>query len=229
MEESVVGSAAGEVGQHRAADAPSDPGVDVDPNAVYALGSSSGETARLQRQADELAPESSALLDRVGLRRGDSAIDLGCGPRGVLELLSDRVSPGGRVVGLDADAAHVAMASRFAADRGLSDVEIVCADARHTGLDAGSFDLVHARALLVTVPEPAEVLAEIFRLVRPGGWVVGWSPMVRSRSAIRLIRLSTGCASSCSWPFPVAAPTRAPGAVWASCTARQAWRTSAWK
>jgi ubiquinone/menaquinone biosynthesis C-methylase UbiE len=130
----------------------------------------------LQRQADELGAESSALLARVGLRRGDSALDLGCGPRGVLELLSDRVSPGGRVVGLDADAAHVAMASRFAADRGLSDVEIVCADARHTGLEGGSFDLVHARALLVTVPEPAEVLAEMVRLVRPGGWVVGLEP-----------------------------------------------------
>jgi cyclopropane fatty-acyl-phospholipid synthase-like methyltransferase len=71
-----------------------------DPNAVYALGSSSGESARLQRQAQELAPESAALLDSVGLRPGDSAIDLGCGPRGVIDLLAERVAPGGRVVGL---------------------------------------------------------------------------------------------------------------------------------
>jgi ubiquinone/menaquinone biosynthesis C-methylase UbiE len=148
----------------------------IDPNASYALGSSSGESARLQRQADELASDSSALLDRVALRRGDSAIDFGCGPRGVLELLSARVSPGGRVVGLDADPTHVAMASQLVADRGLSDVEIVCADARHTGLEDGSFDLVHARTLLVTVPEPAEVLAEMVRLVRPGGWVAGLEP-----------------------------------------------------
>ncbi|MBV9413877.1 MAG: methyltransferase domain-containing protein, partial [Solirubrobacterales bacterium] len=176
MDEPEAPSAGRELAEHGAADAPSDPGFDVDPNAVYALGSSRGETARLQRQADELGPESSALLDRVGLRRGDSAIDLGCGPRGVLELLSERVSPGGRVVGLDADAAHVAMASRYLADRGLNDVEVLCADARNTGLDAGSFDLVHARALLVNVPEPAEVLAEMGRLARPGGWVVGLEP-----------------------------------------------------
>jgi len=63
-------------------------------NAVYALGRSESESARLQRQADELAPESAALLDQVGLRPGDSALDLGCGPRGVIELLSARVSPG---------------------------------------------------------------------------------------------------------------------------------------
>jgi hypothetical protein len=54
----------------------------VDPNAVYALGSSSGESARLQRQCDELAPDSVALLEHIGLRAGDSAIDIGCGPRG---------------------------------------------------------------------------------------------------------------------------------------------------
>jgi len=73
--------------------------VGIDPNAVYSLGSSSGESERLQRQADELAPESEALLDRVELGPGESALDLGCGPRGVIELLHTRVSPGGRVVG----------------------------------------------------------------------------------------------------------------------------------
>jgi SAM-dependent methyltransferase len=147
-----------------------------DPNAVYALGSSSSESARLQRQADELAPDSAALLDRVGVRPGDRAIDLGCGPRGIINLLCERVSPGGHVVGLDGDAAHVAMASEFVANRALSDVEIVSADARHTGLQQDSFDLVHARTLLVTLPEPAEVLAEMVRLARSGGSVAGLEP-----------------------------------------------------
>ncbi len=151
-------------------------GIESDPNAVYALGSNIAESARLQRQADELAPDSSALLDRVGLRPGDSAVDLGCGPRGILELLFERVSPGGRVVGLDGDPAHIAMASELVEKRGLSDVEIVSADARHTGLPSGSFDLVHARTLLVTVPQPAEVLAEMARLARPEGWVAGLEP-----------------------------------------------------
>lgn len=147
-----------------------------DPNAVYALGSSSAESARLQRQADELAPYSIELLDRVGLRPGDSAIDVGCGPRGVLELLSERVSPGGRVIGLDADPRHVEMASELVEKRAMSHVEIVCADARNSGLEPGSFDLVHARTLLTTVPEPAAMLREMVRLARPLGWVVGLEP-----------------------------------------------------
>ena len=151
-------------------------GKGQDGAAVYALGSSPAETARLLRQSDELAPDSAALLDRVGLRPGQSAIDLGCGPRGILELLAERVSPGGRVVGVDANPAHVAMATEFATERGLRGVEIMAADARRTGLPSGSFDLAHARTLLIAIPEPAEVAAEMVRLARPGGWVAALEP-----------------------------------------------------
>ncbi len=153
-----------------------DSGAAPDPNAVYTLGSSHGESARLQRQADEFAADSAALLDRVGLRPGQSAIDLGCGPRGIIDLLAERVAPGGRVTGLDADPAHTAMAAEFAAARGLSGVETRTGDARHTGLPSGSFDLVHARTLLINVPEPAELVAEMVRLARPGGQVAALEP-----------------------------------------------------
>jgi SAM-dependent methyltransferase len=147
-----------------------------DPNVVYALGSSPGESARLQRQADELAADSVYLLDRVGLRPGQAAIDLGCGPRGILDLLAGQVSPAGHVVGLDADPSHTAMAAEFAAGWGLSGVEIMTADARSTGLATGSFDLVHSRTLLVNLPDPADVVAEMMRLARPGGWVASMEP-----------------------------------------------------
>ncbi len=94
----------------------------------------------------------------------------------MIELLYERVSPGGRVVGVDADPVHVAMASELVRHLGLRDVEILTADARHTGLPSSVFDLVHARTVLITVPEPGPVLAEMVRLARPGGWVVGLEP-----------------------------------------------------
>jgi len=151
-------------------------GQPQDANAVYSLGSNPGESARLLRQADELAPDSRALLDRVGLLPGQSALDLGCGPRGILELLAGRVSPGGRVVGIDADPAHATLAAEFATDRGLAGVQVLTAEARRTGLPPDSFDLVHTRTLLVTVPEPAQVVAEMVRLARPGGRVAAMEP-----------------------------------------------------
>ena len=147
-----------------------------DATRLYALGINPDESARLRRQSDELRSHCTELLDRIGLRAGHSAIDLGCGPSGILDVLSATVSPGGRVVGLDADPAHIAMASQYAEELGLTNVEVMRADARHTGLPADSFDLVHARTLLVNIPDPAEVIAEMVRLAKPGGWVASQEP-----------------------------------------------------
>jgi len=144
--------------------------------ADYALGIDPAESARLRRQSAELRPESIELLSQLGLRAGQRAIDLGCGPSGILDLLAAAVAPGGQVTGLDADPTHVALAAEYAAQHGLGNVEVLAADARHTGLATGSFDLVHARTLLVTIPSPAGVLAEMARLARPGGWVASQEP-----------------------------------------------------
>jgi hypothetical protein len=183
-----------------------------DPNVVCALGSSPGENARRQHQADELAADSAALLDRVG-------------PRGILDLLAERVTPAGGVAGLDVDLAHTAMAAEFAARRGLSGVEIT-ADARSTGLMTGSFDLVHARTLLINLPGPADVAAEMMRLARPGDRVASRNPTSSTRGATRAIRPSTGSARSSRWPSAATAPARGLATGCRSCSARQGWTTS---
>jgi ubiquinone/menaquinone biosynthesis C-methylase UbiE len=147
---------------------------------VYALGSNPAESARLRRQSQELRPQTAELLGRIGLAPGQSAMDLGCGPSGILGLLSAAVFPGGRVVGLDADPVHTAMARQYAGELGLLNTDVVTADARHTGLPPDGFDLVHARTVLVTIPEPQEVLAEMVRLARPGGWVASQEPDIEN-------------------------------------------------
>ncbi len=143
---------------------------------VYALGSDATERQRLRRQSDELRAASAELLDRVGVGKGWNVIDLGCGPAGVIELLSEHVGLTGHVTGLDVNPANVALAQAFASERALEKVTIVAGDARHTGLASGSFDLVHARTLLINVPEPKEVVSEMVRLVRPGGLVAVMEP-----------------------------------------------------
>jgi len=143
-------------------------------SVVYALGRDAAETDRLKQQALELRDHAVALLDHVGLTRGASAIDLGCGPLGILDLLAERVGPGGRVLGMDSDPAHVALARQHAHE--LGNVEVVEGDARRTNLPAAAFDLVHARTLLVNVQDPEVVVAEMARLVRPGGHVALHEP-----------------------------------------------------
>jgi hypothetical protein len=55
----------------------------------YLLGRNRHELERLRRQVHELHGESRWLLDRISIRRGAKAIDLGCGPQGIVDLLSE--------------------------------------------------------------------------------------------------------------------------------------------
>ncbi len=137
----------------------------------YLLGHSANEEERLRRQPRELAPDSRQLLDQLNIRPGDRAIDIGCGPHGILDLLSERVGANGKVVGLERNESTVELARRFIAEHNLLNVEVVQADAKATGLPRASFDLVHARLVLVNVPEPQRVVEEMIALARPGGLV----------------------------------------------------------
>jgi SAM-dependent methyltransferase len=62
--------------------------------------------------------------------------------------------------------------------RELTNVHIIEGDARRTGLPTSSFDLVHARLLFVNIPRPQEMLSEMVRIARPGGWVDSQEPDV---------------------------------------------------
>ena len=82
------------------------------------------------------------------------------------------------MTGLDVDPVNVALAREFADELGLASADVAEADARRAGLPPGSFDLAHTRTLLVTIPDPAAVVAEMVRLVQPGGWVAAAEPDV---------------------------------------------------
>jgi SAM-dependent methyltransferase len=142
----------------------------------YLLGYRQSEQERLERQALELAGDSEWLFEQVGVREGWQAVEIGCGPRGCLGLLSRRVGARGRLVGVERSAEQAESARRFALDARLTNVEVLHGDARATGLPGGSFDFVTARLVLVNVPRPEEILAEMVRLVRPGGVVALHEP-----------------------------------------------------
>lgn len=137
----------------------------------YFLGYRDAEQRRLQRQAEQLAGEAAWLLDRVGPLDGGRVVELGCGPRGYLDALSERVGPSGTVVGVERSGDAVALARALAARRGFENVELVHGDARSTGLPGAAFDLATTRLVLVNVPRPEEIVAEAVRLARPGGTV----------------------------------------------------------
>jgi SAM-dependent methyltransferase len=141
----------------------------------YLLGDSPAEVEHLLVQAEVYAPETEQLLDLIGMEQGASAVDVGCGALGVLHLLRGRVGPHGRVVGLDREPRLLAAAEQLAGARGL-EAELVQADATSTGLRSDLFDIVHARTVLVNVSNPAEIIAEMVRVAKPGGVIALQEP-----------------------------------------------------
>ncbi len=129
----------------------------------------SAELRRLASQVALLAPREFAFLRRVGVAPGDAILDLGCGPGFFAELLVQEVVPDGRVVGVDVDGAMVALANeRCAAVENLSFLE---GTGQRLPLDDDSVDAAYARFLFQHLTDPASVLAEMRRVVRPGGLV----------------------------------------------------------
>jgi SAM-dependent methyltransferase len=151
----------------------------------YFLGYRQSEQARLRRQAQAHADESQALFEEIGVSTGWRVVEVGCGPRGCLDLLAARVGATGSVVGVERSEDAVKLAQRFIAEHKLTNVQVLNADARASGLPRGAFDLATARLVLINVPEPEGIVTEMVALVRPGGvvafheadWLVGGPAM----------------------------------------------------
>ena len=122
-----------------------------------------------------------------------------------MDLLCDRAAVTGQTVGVDNEARMIAMARQVAAELNLTNLTLVEAEATDTGLEPASFDFAHARLVLVNVPDPERVVAELSALVRPGGVValqeVDWISWIcqpphpawdRLRDALREFRSRRG-------------------------------------
>ncbi|MDP6341893.1 MAG: methyltransferase domain-containing protein [Alphaproteobacteria bacterium] len=135
----------------------------------YILKSNREEVRRLRAQAEALAAEAAVMLERIGIGAGWRCAELGCGAGGIMDLLSRRVGPAGKVVGVDLEAGNLAAARLWADDLGLANIEFVQADIIDSGLPAADFDFVHVRFVLTTVGRHHDVVAAAAELLRPGG------------------------------------------------------------
>jgi SAM-dependent methyltransferase len=138
----------------------------------YVLGGTQTEQQRLVAQAAEFVNPANWLLDQIDIQPGWRTVDIGCGPIGILDLLSQRVGKTGSVTGLEREQRFVAMAQSEISRRGLNNVKVVQADALNTGLPKAEFDLVHERLVMINVPKREALLQEMISLLRPGGTIV---------------------------------------------------------
>ncbi|MEV6849539.1 methyltransferase domain-containing protein [Actinoplanes sp. NPDC051411] len=117
-------------------------------------------------------------VTRTGLRPGAHVLDA-CGGTGASALPAARaVGPAGHVLGVDLAEPALARARAKARAADLGNVEFRCADAEHTGLPSASFDAVVCVFGVFFVPDITAAIAELWRLVRPGGTlaITVWGP-----------------------------------------------------
>lgn len=109
----------------------------------------------------------------AGLRLdGQAVLDLGCGIGGACFLLA-RDFGAGRVVGVDVEADSIARARDAAKAFGLDDrVAFEPVEPGPMPFSDDQFDLVFTKDVVCHVPDKVPLLAEVFRVLRPGGLLV---------------------------------------------------------
>ena len=112
-----------------------------------------------------------AFLDWLAPAKGLRWLDVGCGNGAFTELLAGRCAPA-HVKGVDPSEGQLAFArTRFA---GARDVGFSLGDAMALPFPDGSFDAVASALVLFFIPDPAKGVAEMARVIRPGGGVCGY-------------------------------------------------------
>jgi ubiquinone/menaquinone biosynthesis C-methylase UbiE len=120
-------------------------------------------------QAEAIWPQEQALFERYGLAGPVRILDLGCGSGEITRRLAQRY-PQAQLLGIDILESNLVPARVLNAPFG-ERVRFVQGDAFALDLGDASFDLVVCRHLSQAVPDFPRVLAEIDRVLRPGGWV----------------------------------------------------------
>lgn len=122
--------------------------------------------------------------DWLNIRPGGIALDVGCGPGPVTASLARAVGPGGLALGIDISEPMLARA--VGAHSG-PQTGFLRADAQRLPLRDATVDAVVSIAALQLVPDPAAALAEMGRVLRPGGRLAVMVPT--AGRAVRFWRL----------------------------------------
>jgi ubiquinone/menaquinone biosynthesis C-methylase UbiE len=104
-------------------------------------------------------------LERTGLAPGWQCLEIGGGGGSVAAWLAARVGAAGHVFCTDVDTRHLQSLAR-------RNVRVERHDIVRDALPDAAFDLIHARLVLMHIPEREVVLKRLVNALKPGGWLV---------------------------------------------------------
>jgi len=104
-------------------------------------------------------------LEALGVDKGWHCAEVGAGVGSIATWLSERIGDSGQVVATDIDTRFLVALSR-------ANLDVRSQDVVTEPLEAGAYDLVHARMLLMHLPEREQVIEQLVAALRPGGYLL---------------------------------------------------------
>ena len=102
------------------------------------------------------------------LQPGMKLLDFGCGPGNISVGLADRIAPG-EFHGIDMEESQVELARAAAKAGGHGNMTFQAGNVYELPFEDNTFDVAHCHAVLMHVPDTQAALAEVKRVLKPGG------------------------------------------------------------
>ncbi|HVO67153.1 MAG TPA: class I SAM-dependent methyltransferase [Syntrophales bacterium] len=109
------------------------------------------------------------LLDKFGIRQGQSVVDYGCGPGSYIRKASELVGTGGRVYAIDIHELAIESVKKRISKENLHNVTALAASKERCPLNDDSIDLIYALDMFHMVANPTIFLKELNRISKPDG------------------------------------------------------------
>jgi ubiquinone/menaquinone biosynthesis C-methylase UbiE len=137
------------------------------PTAAFAFGEEESRRVEAIYLTLDIVAQRARVLAALGLKSGERVVDLGCGPGLLAWEMAQQVGSAGEVQCLDASQSMVALATRRCS--GQPWVQVRSGDVTALPYADGGFDAVVSMQVYEYVPEVDRALAEVHRVLRPGG------------------------------------------------------------